>query len=188
MARIWKDREGSGLIWAMAAGAFLLIIVTAVLTISNAYGNRSVDNNKEQQAYLTARSGVDLIVKEFLEGSLNSDDILVYLEKYGSWSTNDVGFDERMGTCSLTAVLLEPESKTDTKRTIEITATAVADGKTQTVKATISGVLQREGDPNASAPVSGGTDESGGEVDPLKTPLTWYVVSYEDGGRSDVSS
>lgn len=177
MVQLRKNNAGSGLVWAMAVGSFLLIIITALLSVSYFYSGRSLKNNNEQQAYLTARSGVDLIAKEFVEGSTNSDEMFAYLEQHGTWEIQDVGFPEEMGTCTLSAVLIEP-GEDETKRTIEITARAVVEEKTQTVTATISGVIQREG---TSTPVFPDTGEDGEPDDTY--PLTWYVVSYENGGK-----
>lgn len=185
MPRKWKDDSGSSLVWAIAVAGFLLIVVSAVLSVSLSFSKRSMDIHKEQQAYLTARSGVDLITQEFVTGSSNSEKIYYYLEAKQSWSVSDVGFEEDMGTCSIEAQLLEPETPADTKRTILVTATGTVDGCSRTISATLVGVVQREG--TASAPEESSGEEDGTVSDPTKR-LTWYVSAYTDGGKEAASS
>ncbi len=176
MLRKLKDNTGSGLIWAMAVGSFLLLIVAGTLTIAYSYNLRSLKNNDARQVYLTARSGADLIVAEFTSGSTTAASIYGYLEENGTWTVDDVAFREEMGQCALTVVLDEPEDADTTKRTIQVQSTATLNGKSQTVIATVIGVIEREGedDPLPDDDETETTDE---------TELTWYLSSYSDGGE-----
>lgn len=163
-----KNCNGAGLIWAMAVGSFLLLIVAGTLTIALSYSHRSTENNDARQAYLTARAGADLIVQEFVGGSDNADRIYNYLEDYDDWTTS-VGFKEELGDCRVTVTLEAPEDDEATKRTIRIESTATVGDQDRVVDATIIGVVQREG-----AIPEGDEDDS---------TLTWYLSSYTDGGE-----
>ena len=162
---------GSGVVWALAVAGFLLIIVTAVLTISLAYHNRSLRNDDQRQAYLTARSGVDMVAAEFTAGSSTAMEIYSYLKTNDVWTVDDVGFAEDMGSCALTVRLEQPASA-DERLTLTITADAEKGKGKQSITATLVGV---ETENDNSAP---------GAAD---TKLTWYITSYEDG-KGAVSS
>lgn len=165
---------GSGLVWAMAVGGFLLIIVGAALTISYHYHQRSIQNNDIRQAYLTARSGAEMVVNEFTAGTAVSQDIYHYLQENTTWSVADVTFAEQMGTCTLTAQLLPPEKEQTTKQTIIITATAQKNGATKTITATLIGVLAR---------TQADIQESWDTQNPADITVSWYLSAYTDGGE-----
>lgn len=163
-----RNSKGSGLIWALAVGSFLLLIVAGTLTIALSYSKRSMENNDARQAYFTARSGADLIVQEFVSGSDNAGEIYSYLEANDVWTIQDVGFQEELGVCTVTVTLAAPEDDETTKRTILIESAATVSDQSRVVDATIIGVVQREGT----------TQENDGNDDET---LTWYLSSYADG-------
>ena len=179
MRKKWKDETGSGIIWAMAVGGFLILIVGAALTISYAYHQRSIKNEDTRQVYLTARSGADLIVNEFTAWSSTASSIYTYLQTNTVWTVEDVGFEKDMGTCRLSVKLEKPENNTTTKRTVTVTSTAKLEGKTKTVIATLVGVVQRDGTTPAPAP---SLEPGAATPTPSQQQLTWYVSSYTDGG------
>jgi hypothetical protein len=163
-----KNNRGSGLVWALAVGSFLLFIVTGALTIALHYSQRSAQNNDARQAYLTARSGADLIAQEFINGSDNAASIYSFLETNEAWIIPDVGFQDNLGYCTITVILEEPEDEDTTKRTIQIESSATVNDENRIINATIIGVIQREG---IEPQEDGGEDET----------LTWYLSSYTDG-------
>ena len=169
MFRLIRNKNGSGIIWAMAVAGFLLLILGAVLTISLTYHSRSLKNDDTRQVYLTARSGVNMIIKEFTKGSEASERIYDYLEINGTWTVDDAGFVEPMGSCSIELKLEPQEDSEKTEKTITIKATAEKNSKIKTIKATIIGVIERQG----SSP----------EITPDPDKLKWYVSSYTDGGK-----
>ena len=150
MLRNKKKIAGSGIIWAMAAAGFLVLIVGAALAISYGYHQRSIRNDNTRQAYLTARSGADLVVNEFITGSSTALEIYEYLQKNTVWEVPEVNFTEDMGDCSLLVQLQEPEDAATTKRTITVTATAERSGRSRTVTAILVGVVKRVGEGGGS--------------------------------------
>ena len=180
MFRKLKEEDGSGIIWAMAVAGFLLILVGAVLSISLAYQNRSRRNDDARQAYLTARSAADMVAQEFIAGSPTAAEIFAYLLEE-AWTVEDVGFAADMGRCSLHAVL-EPYDGNTTRREITVTATAVKGRETQSVTASLVGVLQRQGE--ESTP--GGMDSETGR--PEEKTLTWYLAAYSGDTLEGVAS
>ena len=182
-----QNASGSAIVWAMIVGGFLLLMVAATLTISYVYHQRSVRNTDDRQAYLTARSGVDLIVNEFTAGSANADTIYQALQTDGNASIPDVGFhEEQMGSCSLELALTEAEpaageGEEGKPATIVVTATAAYKGRSRTIIATLVGVQSRKDDP------AGGETDSGGGSAGEEEELTWYLSSYRDGGGGAVS-
>lgn len=131
-----KDRRGSAVIWALAVGSFLMIILIAILSISLFYGQRSLDNNDNRQAYLTARAGVDLIVQAFLSDNENSRTIYTYLSTNTKWNVADIGFENDMGTCALEVTL---DAANAANQTITVKATAVKSSSTKTITAILTG-------------------------------------------------
>ena len=175
MLRNQKRTAGSGIIWAMAAAGFLVLIVGAALAISYGYHRRSIRNDDTRQAYLTARSGADLVVNEFITGSSTALEIYEYLQKNTIWEVPEVGFSEDMGECSLRVQLREPEDAATTKRTIVVTAAAERNGRSRTVTAVLIGVIKRVGE-------GGNSDDWDSETQkPTERSLTWYLSSYVDG-------
>lgn len=163
-----SNTRGSAVVWAIATVGFLVIIITAFLTVSLRFAEGSISNAHQRQAYLTSRSAVDLVMQEFLDGTTNADEIYNYLLANGTWQVNSMNFPADMGTCSLTAVLTKGASAAD-GTTIRLTATAKANGYQQILSAVLKGVYVREGDPiPAEKPLA----------------LTWYLSVYEDGGGS----
>ena len=69
MKRKLRETAGSGIIWAMIVAGFMLVIVSAVLTFSLNYYQRSLRNGELRQSYLTARSAADLMIREFVGGT-----------------------------------------------------------------------------------------------------------------------
>lgn len=184
-----RKNSGSAIVWAMMVGGFLLIIVAATLTISYVYQQRSVRNTRDQQAYLTARSGVDLIVNEFTAGSVVSDEIHASLANSPDNPIDiaDVGFDaEKMGTCSLHIEFTEAaEGSGDSggkPATIVVTATASFKGRSRTIRATLIGVSSRKGEEGAEEGADEGNGTIGEGPDAIDR-LSWYVSAYTDGGE-----
>ncbi|MEG2213842.1 MAG: pilus assembly protein, partial [Clostridiales bacterium] len=58
------NKRGSAMVWAVISMTVVLLIVTGVVTLSNAYAKRSIDENAGRQAYLTARSMVDVVLSK----------------------------------------------------------------------------------------------------------------------------
>ena len=96
--RGWRrsDERGSALAWSMAVVMILLIIVTAVLSLSMNYANRSFTNNARQQAYYTAKSAVDLLAEKI--GANNPD--LTPTADHPLIEVTELRFDSGMGTCT----------------------------------------------------------------------------------------
>ncbi len=181
MLRQLKKQTGSGIVWAMAVAGFLLLIVTAVLSISFSYHRRSQKNDQVRQAYLTARSGVDLVVEEFVAGSSTAEEILAFLRDQGQWQVEDVGFSAEMGRCSL-LVSLDTQSVEGSAQVVTVTATAVAGSAVRSITATLIGVIDRK--PPGS--MDGETVESDTQR-PAGRRLIWYLSSYTDGEKGETS-
>lgn len=170
-----KHDAGSGIVWAITVAGFLLIIVSAVLTISYVYHNRSVQNDDGRQAYLTARSAVDMIVGELTEGSSTGREIYRFLQDNEVWTVEDVGFTSSMGSCGVTVKLETPKAE-DGRLQLTVTAAAEKEGQYRTVTANLAGIFETQPTGGESGSVSG-----------TKYP-TWYIISYTDGGRGAAST
>ena len=162
---VMRQDAGSGIVWALTVAGFLLIIVGAVLTISLVYHNRSLKNDDQRQAYLTARSGADMIVSEFTAGSSTALEIYQHLQERTTWTVDDVGFDEEMGSCALTVRLDKPENS-GSRLTITVTADAVKGNARQVIVATLAGVY---------------ADNDSSEPGAAEQELIWTLLSYRDG-------
>ena len=57
-----KNEKGSSLIFAVVVIMVLSIVIAAALAISYTYYNRSIANNSQRQAYLTAKSVLTNVV------------------------------------------------------------------------------------------------------------------------------
>lgn len=161
------NEAGSGIVWALTVAGFLLILVGAVLTLSLSYHNRSLKNDDQRQAYLTARSGAEMIAKEFAKGSSTAREITAYLQENGTWTVDDVGFAAELGICSLLVRLEEQPGNGDTL-TVTVTATAFKGDERQSVVATLTGIY---------------VDNDNSDPGAAEKKLVWKIASYHDGDK-----
>lgn len=66
-SHILKNKKGSALLWCVLLIIILTILLGSVLTASYTYFNYTMRTIKRQQAYFTARSGVNLILHELTD-------------------------------------------------------------------------------------------------------------------------
>lgn len=59
-----RNNRGSALVWAVSSMLVLMIVVVGALTLGGSYAGRSVMDNSSRQAYLTARSAVDVMLAQ----------------------------------------------------------------------------------------------------------------------------
>ncbi|MEG2410791.1 MAG: hypothetical protein RSA96_07640 [Erysipelotrichaceae bacterium] len=57
-----QNEKGSTLVWVMGVMLILLIVVGGSLSLATNYQARTIENNKEQQAYVSAYAISDMIV------------------------------------------------------------------------------------------------------------------------------
>lgn len=167
-----KSKRGSAIVWAFGVSMVLLIILEGVLLASKSYASRSYYNNSQQQAYMTARSAVEMICKQFTD--YNTEDELVAINKMcdelaevpDQTQTYNLDFGEPMGACELTIKMIG-------KKRIEVWATAQGDKDPVTVKATLRGGIEPRVD---SSYVSSMIyhPETGRPL------VQWFVVEYSN--------
>lgn len=68
-----KNEKGSTIVTAIVIAMILTVLLGTILLIANSYHNRSLKNNQDRQAYLTAKSIVDTISKQI---AVNNDDFI----------------------------------------------------------------------------------------------------------------
>ncbi len=167
-----RNIAGSGLVWALAVGGFLMILVTATLTVAFHYSQAGLVGRNERQAHLTARSGAALVVSLLTTGGDEGDAICDYLAANGHWQVEDIGFREEMGRCALAVTLLPPAGGSGEQNRIEVTAIANVAGEERKITATLVGVIARATESGSVPPRPGNR-------------LSWYLSSYTEGGEED---
>lgn len=69
-----KKLKGSAILWAVCTLLIFMVIVSAVIVLSQFYYNRELSAYSEKKAEYIARSGADIIVDEIVnERGINSD-------------------------------------------------------------------------------------------------------------------
>lgn len=95
------NTKGMALAWVMMIIIVFMIIGTAALTISSAMHSRSVNKIVQQQAYLTAKSGIDAVAMLFKSDKIFIKDITEKV-KSGPVQVETIDFGEDMGICDVT--------------------------------------------------------------------------------------
>lgn len=177
------SRPGSAILWAVQISAILFIIITALLLMALGYTKRSVNNGTQRQAYQTARSAVDMLVKELESGSQNAK--LIYEALKGNVGTEfsfEADFLNDMGSCTVTIKLLADEKK---DKRIYIQAVAQSEKGPCTVSATLFGAKK----PSVTVVNTAGVETT---IEPApvlvngKPVLQWIVLGYTDGEEVEV--
>ncbi|WP_028042154.1 hypothetical protein [Candidatus Stoquefichus massiliensis] len=124
-----NNEKGSSIVMAVVVGMVLTVLLGACFAIASSYHNRSIRNNQERQAYLTAKSIVDTISLQITAG--NSEFIPV--ETKPTIAFNDIQLtddtcEERKATITLN----------ETDKVIVIVATATNYGRTQEIQLTMN--------------------------------------------------
>lgn len=113
-----KTLKGFSLTWAVGISLVLMILITAVFTLCQAYSGYSADMHSERQALYTAKSAVDITARS---ERIKTD---------GTFIIDFAEYSDNMGICSVTV--------THTPDTIYIKAQAEYCGVGRTVTAEIS--------------------------------------------------
>ncbi|ALU13260.1 hypothetical protein ACH52_0429 [Eubacterium limosum] len=74
------NNQGSALVWVLIICVIFGILGIAIGSVALSMNNRSIKNNSRQQAYFTARSGVDAVFS-YLNGDINKYPFSEYLYK-----------------------------------------------------------------------------------------------------------
>lgn len=61
-----RSLKGSAILWAVCTLLIFMVVVSAVIVMSQFYSNRELDVLTEKQAELYAKSGADIIVSELI--------------------------------------------------------------------------------------------------------------------------
>ncbi len=67
-----NNNRGSAMIWAMAALMVIVIIIALILTLSLNYSERTTHESMQNQAYLSARSAVDVVLSQISNYSISA--------------------------------------------------------------------------------------------------------------------
>lgn len=124
------NKKGSALMWAIVVCLIIGILTFAASSIALSYHKRSVNNIEKNQAYLTARSAVNVVSNEIISKTETGLDMLAYLGliENNTLFIPEFNFKENMGTCNLSATLINPVL-------IKLTATAKVDEQMEVVSA-----------------------------------------------------
>lgn len=95
-----RKERGSAIIWAMAVIMLLVVLVTAALSIALAYFSASLHENQQKQAYLTARSAVNILTEQVNDEVNKKDLIPTKYGETGKIKIPSVKMSDQMGTCS----------------------------------------------------------------------------------------
>ena len=170
-----KSKRGSAIVWAFGVSMVLLIVLEGVLLASKSYASRSIYNNSQQQAYMTARSAADMVAKQFTEYSTVDDLVAInaMAEKIYDFTGHKqnlgtVDFGDEMGECTITITM-------EAKKKMRISATAPSDKGDVTVTAVLRGGVEPKID-SSDVVSSMIIDDSTGK--PL---VMWFVVEYDYG-------
>ena len=137
-----KNEKGSSLIFALAVISIITMVIAACMAISYSYYNRSIVDNSERQAYLTAKSVATYVVNDILSGSED----FVPTEDNKTIPLNVAGVPIEMGIIDKNAskisitedkIEIKQDDKIEKKEVEKITVsvTAVYGNKTKTVNA-----------------------------------------------------
>lgn len=170
-----KTEQGSLLVWVSVVLLLITIFSGAVLTISLAYHQRSINNNASRQAYFTARSACNTIGGEICGGTETGKNLLAKLPVGYTVSVPDIDFAQaEMGRCSAQLRRLDED-------TIAITATATVGTQTRTVTLKLNRGTSGGGD---ESPITGFMGLVGDTIyfgDSLATGAGSDVYIYQEG-------
>ncbi|GEM_PF-3073997 len=118
--KLLKDNKGSAILWTVLLSVIITILLGAVMTASYAYFNYTMYTVKRQQAYFTARSGMEVIVNEL--SNQNEDVSSPLLPAKGAVvEISDISFDSKMGTIKEATVTRDANE--DMRLDVSVTAT-----------------------------------------------------------------
>lgn len=170
-----KTEQGSLLVWVSVVLLLITIFSGAVLTISLAYHQRSINNNASRQAYFTARSACNTIGGEICSGTETGKSLLAKLPVGYTVSVPGIDFAQaEMGRCSAQLRRLDED-------TIAITATATVGTQTRTVTLRLNRGTSGGGD---ESPITGFMGLVGREINfgsSLTTGAGTDVYTYGEG-------
>ncbi|MDD4571865.1 MAG: hypothetical protein PHN47_05230 [Clostridia bacterium] len=103
-----KD-QGSALIWTLLVFLILLVILAGAGVTVSSRNSQNLAELAEEQAYITARSGAELIAKEICSGTNQTTIITQHLLDHGYLTVNNADLPESMGDCNILLTLEDTE-------------------------------------------------------------------------------
>ncbi len=139
-------KKGFGLVYVILILALVLILGTSVVSLAGQTYKRTYTEINYEQAYISARSGLNVIVQTFKEGSEKGKEsraeLLSFAKKLALESETVIGVDlpsNDMGEIEATAKCLEIDSTSNACKLIKVTVTATYKERTATVSANLVG-------------------------------------------------
>ncbi len=120
-----NNTDGSALVWVVSVLAILMIMVFSAVTVAMAFAVKASKHNLEQQLFYTARSGLDMIIKDQCDVDFENEgktDVISSIPVGGVLQNIAVNFNSPeplnpMGDCTA-----EIQRISDTKAKITVTA------------------------------------------------------------------
>lgn len=128
-----KKEEGSALLWAVTLIMVLVVVIGAALQISYAYMSRSIEQNNERQAYLTAKGIIEDIVTKIEENDSTYVSLFNQLDELEE-TILSIEIPPTLGSITSNSYI-ERTANEDTKGKITIQIEAQFDEATYRVKA-----------------------------------------------------
>lgn len=194
-----KGRAGSALIWAVAASMILVILVSAALAVAGRSANRTLAEADRRQAYLTARSAVDVLLSQLSgweieiaepEGAAfaaprGQEDPLLWqrieadnplLAREGSVAIEDFAFEDSAGMGAVEAAFV---GRLEGGDFWQVSATARCGDAVQQVSAVLQ--LHFEAAPTGAPPTAEEAIPGEGAAPPAATTYyyRWEFLRYE---------
>lgn len=119
--KLLKDNKGSAILWTILLSVIITILLGAVMTASYAYFNYTMYTVKRQQAYFTARSGVEVIVNELSTQDEEHSSPLLPKNKGEVVNISDISFDSKMGEIKEATITRNEDE--DIRLDVSVTAT-----------------------------------------------------------------